>query len=176
MSSINNYAETQVEKDTTATDKQQQIEHMMSPFNKKTRALTSGKNEEVLVSKTEYGSRSKIQLSGIKEEKPKSEPAISYSDEKVIITGDDILIEYVKRVMNLVKLHQNEISPSQIRKLELFLTHKVWYSKNQQNRQAESFQLWQRIEQKYIEMQERKKRLFTKKQIQEGVSQFISEK
>jgi hypothetical protein len=32
----------------------------MSPFNKKTRALTSGKNEEVLVSKTEYGSRSKI--------------------------------------------------------------------------------------------------------------------
>jgi hypothetical protein len=31
-------------------------------------------------------------------------------DEKVIITGDDILIEYVKRSMELVKKMQNAVS------------------------------------------------------------------
>lgn len=108
---------------------------MMSPFNKKTRALTSGKNEALVIaqetlSKTENGTRSRQQLNIVKEkdEKPKSEP--DFAEEKVVITGDDILIEYVKRVMNIVQQYQAEISQNQIRKLEMFLTHKVWYSKN----------------------------------------------
>jgi hypothetical protein len=82
----------------------------MSPFNKKTRALTSGKIDlqnpnQDSITKTENSNRSRLKLIAKQDEKPKSEPAIINQEEKVIITGDDILIEYVKRVMNVVKLY-----------------------------------------------------------------------
>lgn len=60
------------------------------------------------------------------EVKPKS-PTIT---EKVVITGDDILIEYVRRLMKAVKASDSEVPPVVSRKIELFLTHKVWYSQS----------------------------------------------
>lgn len=64
MSSISNLNETQEKEHTT--DKTEQIDHMMSPFNKKTRALTSGKNEiqntlqESLAKTESAGNRSRL--------------------------------------------------------------------------------------------------------------------
>ena len=108
MSSINNYIEPNVQKETATTVKADQIDHMMSPFNKKTRALTSGKNDALIItqetlSKTENGARSRQQINIGKEKDEKTKSEVDFSEEKVIITGDDILIEYVKRVMNVVQ-------------------------------------------------------------------------
>ena len=51
-------------------------------------------------------------------------------EEKVVITGDDILIEYVRRLTITAKLCQSQdLPPSIIKKLEAFLNHKVWSSK-----------------------------------------------
>lgn len=44
-----------------------------------------------------------------KDDLVKIKPRKTKSDSKLIITGDDILIEYVKRVMNLVKNYSNVI-------------------------------------------------------------------
>ena len=47
--------------------------------------------------------------------------------EKVVITGDDILIEYVRRLKNVVaKTNPNGLPNSIMYYLEKFLYHKVW--------------------------------------------------
>jgi hypothetical protein len=54
-----------------------------------------------------------------------------------VITGDDILIEYVRRTMGLVRQLGPELPPSLVKKLEAFLGHKVWFSRGGQHRQAD---------------------------------------
>jgi hypothetical protein len=46
-----------------------------------------------------------------------------------VVTGDDILIEYVKRIMLIVKQAGGDITFVNMKKLEQFLNHKVWYTK-----------------------------------------------
>ena len=47
--------------------------------------------------------------------------------EKVVITGDDILIEYVRRLKNVVTKTNSSVLPNSIMYyLEKFLHHKVW--------------------------------------------------
>jgi len=47
--------------------------------------------------------------------------------EKVVITGDDILIEYVRRIKNALKKYPISTQPSNVwYYLEKFLFHKVW--------------------------------------------------
>ena len=47
--------------------------------------------------------------------------------EKVVITGDDILIEYVRRLKNVVIKTNSTVLPNSIMYyLEKFLYHKVW--------------------------------------------------
>ena len=47
--------------------------------------------------------------------------------EKVVITGDDILIEYVRRLKNVVTKTNSNVLPNSIMYyLEKFLYHKVW--------------------------------------------------
>ena len=55
---------------------------------------------------------------------------MSSGEEKIVVTGDDILIEYVRRIMYLVKQQGSELSILNQKKIEQFLTHKVWYSKD----------------------------------------------
>jgi hypothetical protein len=49
-------------------------------------------------------------------------------DSKVVITGDDILIEYVNRIIKAVQLAGQDLNPYYQRKLESFLHNKIWYS------------------------------------------------
>lgn len=65
------------------------------------------------------------------------QPTIS-NDGRIVVTGDDILIEYVRRIMNLIKHCQGsglEITPPVMRKLELFICHKIWQPKEERNKQ-----------------------------------------
>ena len=48
--------------------------------------------------------------------------------DKVLITGDDILIEYVDRLMReLQTLNENDLSGQQKTQIEKFITHYVWH-------------------------------------------------
>jgi len=49
--------------------------------------------------------------------------------ERVLITGDDILIEYVERLMNEIKnVNDNDLKASWKNQIEKFITHYVWHS------------------------------------------------
>ena len=52
------------------------------------------------------------------------------TQEKVLITGDDILIEYVDRLMNQLKImgDENMLQEGWKRAIEKFITHYVWHS------------------------------------------------
>jgi hypothetical protein len=48
-----------------------------------------------------------------------------------MITGDDILIEYVTRLMKALsspEVKEEDLSHEQANKIEKFITHYVWYS------------------------------------------------
>ena len=47
----------------------------------------------------------------------------------MLITGDDILIEYVDRLMNVIqKMTDAELKPNWKLSIEKFITHYVWHS------------------------------------------------
>jgi hypothetical protein len=49
--------------------------------------------------------------------------------QKVMITGDDILIEYVQRlVKQLATVALEQVHASQVEKMEKFISHYVWHS------------------------------------------------
>jgi hypothetical protein len=78
--------------------------------------------------------------------------------DKLLITGDDILIEYVARLMIAVKsIKENMLKPQWIYNIEKFIKHNVWHSSDV--RRAQNNKLWQRLESRLIEMKERRKRL-----------------
>jgi len=77
---------------------------------------------------------------------------------KILITGDDILIEYVERLTLALKtIKDAALKPSWIKLIERFITHEVWHSAD--NRRQDKTRLWQRLEAKLIEMKERRKRM-----------------
>ena len=50
-----------------------------------------------------------------------------------MITGDDILIEYVTRLMKMFsanKIREEDLSTEQQLKIEKFITHYVWYAQD----------------------------------------------
>jgi hypothetical protein len=78
--------------------------------------------------------------------------------DKLLITGDDILIEYVARLMIAVKsIKENMLKAQWIYQIEKFIKHTVWHSSD--TRRAANNKLWQRLESRLIEMKERRKRL-----------------
>jgi methyl coenzyme M reductase subunit D len=82
----------------------------------------------------------------------------SNSKEKLLITGDDVLIEYVARLMIAVKsIKEQMLRPAWKVQIEKFIKHYVWHSSDV--RRAENNKLWQRLESRLIEMKERRKRL-----------------
>lgn len=77
--------------------------------------------------------------------------------EKLVITGDDILMEYIARLMHTLKT----LTPTQVRQswrkaIEKFVTHYVWLTGDSRRTDNE---LWQRLEARLIEMKERRRRL-----------------
>ncbi len=79
-------------------------------------------------------------------------------NEKILITGDDVLIEYVNRLMVAVRsMKESSLKSAWRNSIEKFITHKVWHSSDM--RRADNNRLWQRLESRLIEMRERRKRL-----------------
>ena len=55
----------------------------------------------------------------------------SNDQERVLITGDDILIEYVDRLMREIQdIDDSDLKPSWIASIEKFITHYVWHSQD----------------------------------------------
>lgn len=55
----------------------------------------------------------------------------SGTQERVLITGDDILIEYVERLMTEIKtVNDNDLKVSWKNQIEKFITHYVWHSQD----------------------------------------------
>ena len=75
--------------------------------------------------------------------------------EKLMITGDDVLIEYVARLMIAIK--SIKLRQSWKHSIEKFIRHYVWHTSD--TRRRENNKLWQRLESRLIEMKERRKRL-----------------
>ena len=74
--------------------------------------------------------------------------------DKLLITGDDVLIEYVQRLMIAVKsIKENMLRQSWKSCIQKFITHYVWHTSD--TRRRENNQLWQRLESRLIEMKER---------------------
>lgn len=78
--------------------------------------------------------------------------------EKLMITGDDVLIEYVARLMIAIKsIKEKLLKQSWKMCIDKFVRHYVWHTSD--TRRRENNKLWQRLESRLIEMRERRKRL-----------------
>jgi tubulin polyglutamylase TTLL5 len=89
-----------------------------------------------------------------------------YSDEKaprpekIVLTADDILIEYISRIWHAVRsLKEEKLKSNWRRNLERFITHSVWHGSD--TRRGSNSKLWKRLENRLIEMKERRRRLIT---------------
>ena len=107
-------------KDANIMDGSQASTHSMSAV--KDTATTAGgtstkSNTNASVSGTPANPSSGINASG--------------TQERVLITGDDILIEYVERLMNEIKnVNDNDLKVSWKNQIEKFITHYVWHSQD----------------------------------------------
>jgi hypothetical protein len=80
--------------------------------------------------------------------------------EKIVLTADDILIEYVGRIWHAIRsLKEDKLKPLWRRNLERFINHPVWHASD--TRRGSNARLWQRLENRLIEMKERRRRLIT---------------
>lgn len=76
-----------------------------------------------------------------------------------MITGDDVLIEYVNRIINgLKKLIPTDNNNDIEKVVELFIGYYVWHTPDLK-RNKPSATIWQRLEARLQEMRERRKRL-----------------
>ena len=84
----------------------------------------------------------------------------------MLITGDDILIEYVERLINEIKnVNDNDLKGTWKNQIEKFITHYVWHSQdpvaNDKIKHGQRYQTpyWVRLQGRLNEMQERRRRL-----------------
>lgn len=84
-----------------------------------------------------------------------------------MITGDDILIEYVTRLLKTFstnKIKEENLHQDQQSKIEKFITHYVWYAQDKEKagadkRSVQPGSLKLRLENRLNEMLERRRRL-----------------
>lgn len=80
--------------------------------------------------------------------------------DKIVLTADDILIEYVSRIWHAIRSIKEEKFKSLWRRnLERFISHSVWHTSD--TRRGSTSRLWQRLETRLVEMKERRRRLIT---------------
>jgi len=119
------------------------ISHKLPNLAKKNSLKLQGKNNSV------YGSNQPSTTP--------PEPDLQ-NTEKLMITGDDVLIEYVARLMIAIKsIKEKLLRQSWKNSIDNFIRHPVWHSSD--TRRRENNKLWQRLESRLIEMKERRKRL-----------------
>jgi hypothetical protein len=82
------------------------------------------------------------------------------SQNKILITGDDVLIEYVNRLVSgLKKLNSASSKNYDVEKVvELFIGYYVWHTPDLK-RARPNATVWQRLEARLNEMRDRRKRL-----------------
>lgn len=81
------------------------------------------------------------------------------SNEKIIITGDDVLIEYVHRLITSLSVISEDILNPDIKlAIDRFINHYVWHSKDPAGENPKAL-LSQRLQIRYEEMRQRRKRL-----------------
>lgn len=89
----------------------------------------------------------------------KSSLQSSSPKEKVIITGDDVLIEYVSRLIGALSAISEANLTTDIRLgIDKFILHYVWHSKDPAS-QDPTCSLKRRLETRYEEMRQRRRRL-----------------
>lgn len=94
-----------------------------------------------------------------KTEKSREKPLEKEEKQKVLITGDDVLIEYVNRLVSgMKKLPSSENNFDIERVLELFIGYYVWHSPDMKKIRPNT-KIWQRLEARLQEMRDRRKRL-----------------
>lgn len=77
----------------------------------------------------------------------------------MLITGDDILIEYCERLMSALKsVNETLLKVSWRSCLEKFISHKVWHN-SEKNDNSMKLTLWGKLETRLDEMKDRRKRL-----------------
>lgn len=113
--------------------------------------------------------KSNTQTSMQSTQNPSGQPGAagtSGTQERVLITGDDILIEYVERLMNEIKsVNDNDLKGTWKTQIEKFITHYVWHSQdpvaNDKIKHGQRYQTpyWVRLQGRLNEMQERRRRL-----------------
>ena len=85
-------------------------------------------------------------------------------DKKVVITGDDVLIEYVDRLIKIMKEVPEVAGYQEIEKsIEEFIVHYVWHTED-----CVKKSYWRRLENRLNEMLTRRKKLLknlTKKEL-----------
>lgn len=81
------------------------------------------------------------------------------NNEKIIITGDDVLIEYVQRMINALSMLSEEALTPDIRlAIDKFILHYVWHNKDPASEKPTA-SLKDRLTVRYEEMRQRRKRL-----------------
>jgi hypothetical protein len=79
--------------------------------------------------------------------------------EKIIITGDDVLIEYVHRIITaLTLLQEDNLTPDIKLGIDKFILHYVWHTKDPAWEHPMT-SLRERLQTRYEEMRQRRKRL-----------------
>lgn len=75
------------------------------------------------------------------------------------MTGDDVLIEYVQRIINDIKqLNESDLKLDWMTAIDRFIKHYVWHTPDLKVSQF-SAPLWKRLESRLNEMKDRRKRL-----------------
>jgi hypothetical protein len=83
----------------------------------------------------------------------------SSESDKIIITGDDVLIEYVHRLITSLSVVSEDILNPDIKlAIDKFILHYVWHSKDPAGEKAKT-SLAERLQIRYEEMRQRRKRL-----------------
>ncbi|CAG9318241.1 TTLL5_3 [Blepharisma stoltei] len=85
----------------------------------------------------------------------KANPLPSKKEGRLIITGDDILIEYVSRIMHAIKaINEENLKPYWKKNIDNFISHQVWHSEPKK-----SENMWERLEERLQVMKTRKKQI-----------------
>ena len=108
------------------------------------------------------------------ESKPLDQPDGMLSpQEKVIISGDDILIEYCERTVRALKqIPDAKLRPAQHAQLLRFITYYVWHAPDKQDfsdKTLAACTFWGRVKNRIAEMRERRRRLLKLQLKKEGL-------
>ena len=77
---------------------------------------------------------------------------------KILITGDDILIEYVERLASTIRtIKESSLKTSWIKNIESFINHEAWHC--DPSKPLGEFYLCQQLIDRVIEMKERRERM-----------------